>query len=48
MLSNNVTKIYTFNIEDFASIPGIEVLDPLAAEIATPGEDEEPKSPNAE
>ena len=46
MLSNDVTKIYTFNTEDFASIPGIEVLDPLAAEIAARGEDEEPESPN--
>lgn len=28
MLSNGVTEIYTFNTEDFVSIPGIEVLTP--------------------
>jgi len=29
MLSNGVTKIFTFNATDFEPIPGIEVLDPL-------------------
>lgn len=34
MLSNGVTKIYTFNAQDFVPIPGIEVLDPLHPVVA--------------
>ena len=42
----------TFNPEDMAllslfdPIPGIEVLDPVAAEIVEPDEDEEPEDQN--
>jgi predicted nucleic acid-binding protein len=28
MLENGITKIYTFNVQDFEPIPGIEVLNP--------------------
>jgi hypothetical protein len=32
MLGNEVRRIYTFNIRDFASLPELEVLMPTAPE----------------
>ena len=44
MLSNGVTKIYTFNTKDFEPIPGIEVMNP--SELIMTDEEVDQKEPD--